>query len=174
MAKSDHLLSFDHPFSLRTLPLVLPERQRLIVGQRAKITFLPPLTTTFTPQGGWSVIGWHYGIGLRFRAFFKYWGRAVILIFKQGNGCAMKYVRWRNKIGPAFLQIAHFVQFANTTLHGIAHNFQTSLANGLQTQVIYRIELKGFYVVFSRTHAGPGRAVKLEQKENSRNHVQAF
>ena len=40
--------------------------------------------------------------------------------------------------------------------------------------VNYRGELKGLYVLLSRTQAGPGRAVKQEQEENSRNHVQAF
>ena len=39
---------------------------------------------------------------------------------------------------------------------------------------LYRGELKGLYVLLSRTQAGPGRAVKHEQDENSRNHVQAF
>ena len=30
------------------------------------------------------------------------------------------------------------------------------------------------YFLLSRTHAGPGRTVKQEQKEITRNHVQAF
>ena len=39
---------------------------------------------------------------------------------------------------------------------------------------MYRDELKGVYVFLSRTKSGPGRAVKQEQEENSRNHVHAF
>ena len=39
---------------------------------------------------------------------------------------------------------------------------------------MYRSELKGLFVLLSRTQAGPGRAVKQEQEENSRNHIQAF
>ena len=35
-------------------------------------------------------------------------------------------------------------------------------------------EQKGLYVLLRRSQAGPGRAVKQEQEENSRNHVQAF
>ena len=38
----------------------------------------------------------------------------------------------------------------------------------------YRCELKGLFVLLSRTHTGPGRAIKQEQEENSLNHVQAF
>ena len=38
----------------------------------------------------------------------------------------------------------------------------------------YRGELKGLYVLLSRTQAGPGRAVEQEQEENSRNHVQVL
>ena len=33
---------------------------------------------------------------------------------------------------------------------------------------------KGLYVLLSRTQAGAGRTVKLEQEEISRNHVQTF
>ena len=36
----------------------------------------------------------------------------------------------------------------------------------------YRDELKGLYVLLSRTQAGPGRTVKQEQEDISRNHVQ--
>ena len=39
---------------------------------------------------------------------------------------------------------------------------------------IYRGELKGLYAMLSRTRAGSGRALKNEQEDNSRNHVQAF
>ena len=39
---------------------------------------------------------------------------------------------------------------------------------------MYIGELKGLYVLLSRTQAGPGRAIKQEQKENSRNHVQTI
>ena len=38
----------------------------------------------------------------------------------------------------------------------------------------YKGELKGLYVLLSRTQAGPGSAVKQEQEENSRNHIPAF
>ena len=38
----------------------------------------------------------------------------------------------------------------------------------------YRGESKGFYVLLSRNLAGPGRAVKQEQEDNSSNHVPAF
>ena len=39
---------------------------------------------------------------------------------------------------------------------------------------MYREELKGLYVLLSRTQPGPGRAAKEELEESSRNHVQAF
>ena len=39
---------------------------------------------------------------------------------------------------------------------------------------IYKGELQGLYVLLSRTQAGPGRAIKQQQEENSRNHVKAF
>ena len=39
---------------------------------------------------------------------------------------------------------------------------------------LYRSELKGLYVMLSRTHAGPIRAVMQEQEGNSPNHEQAF
>ena len=38
----------------------------------------------------------------------------------------------------------------------------------------YRGINKGLYVLLSRTQEGPGRAVKQEQEEMSRNHVQTF
>ena len=38
----------------------------------------------------------------------------------------------------------------------------------------YWVGLKGLNVLLSRTQAGPGRAVKQEQEENSRNHVRTF
>ena len=38
----------------------------------------------------------------------------------------------------------------------------------------YRGGNKGLFVLVSRTQAGPGRTVKLEQEEISRNHVQTF
>ena len=38
----------------------------------------------------------------------------------------------------------------------------------------YREANKGLYVLLSRTQAGPGRTVKQEQEEISRNHVQTF
>ena len=39
---------------------------------------------------------------------------------------------------------------------------------------IYRDRLKGVQILLSRTQAGPGRTVKQEQEEASRNHVQTF
>ena len=39
---------------------------------------------------------------------------------------------------------------------------------------MYRDRLKGMQILLSRTQAGPGRAVKQEQEQTSRNHVQAF
>ena len=38
----------------------------------------------------------------------------------------------------------------------------------------YRGVNKGLFVLLSRTQAGPGRTVKQEQEEISRNHVQTF
>ena len=38
----------------------------------------------------------------------------------------------------------------------------------------YRGGNKGLFVLLSRTQAGPGRTVKQEQEEISRNHVQTF
>ena len=38
----------------------------------------------------------------------------------------------------------------------------------------YRSEKKSLQILLSRTKAGPGRKVKQEQEEISRNHVQAF
>ena len=40
--------------------------------------------------------------------------------------------------------------------------------------ILYRGGNKGLYVLLSRTQAGPGRTVKEEQEEISRNHVQTF
>ena len=39
---------------------------------------------------------------------------------------------------------------------------------------LYRGEIKGMYILLSRTQARPGRAGKQEQEENSRNYVKAF
>ena len=38
--------------------------------------------------------------------------------------------------------------------------------------MLYRDRLKSMQILLSRTQAGPGRAVKQEQKQTSRNHVQ--
>ena len=40
--------------------------------------------------------------------------------------------------------------------------------------LMYRGELKGLYVLLSKTLAGLGRAFKQEQEEKSGNHVQAL
>ena len=37
---------------------------------------------------------------------------------------------------------------------------------------IYRDEINSLQIQLSRTQAGPGRAVKEQQEQNSRNHVQ--
>ena len=42
------------------------------------------------------------------------------------------------------------------------------------TSYPYRGANKGLYVLLSRTQAGPGRTVKQEQEQISRNHVQTF
>ena len=39
---------------------------------------------------------------------------------------------------------------------------------------LYRGANKGLHVLLSRTQAGPGRTVKQEQEQISRNHVQTF
>ena len=39
---------------------------------------------------------------------------------------------------------------------------------------VYRAPGKSMYFLLSRTQAGPGRTVKQEQEEISRNHVQTF
>ena len=41
-------------------------------------------------------------------------------------------------------------------------------------RIVYRGANKGVHVMLSRTQAGPGRTVKQEQEEISRNHVQTF
>ena len=41
-------------------------------------------------------------------------------------------------------------------------------------EILYRDRLKGMQILLSRTQAGPDRTGKLEQKQTSRNHVQAF
>ena len=41
-------------------------------------------------------------------------------------------------------------------------------------RLLYRGGNKGLLVLLSRTQAGPGRTVKQEQEEISRNHVLAF
>ena len=46
----------------------------------------------------------------------------------------------------------------------------------MQTKLLfyYRDRLKGVQILLSNSQAGPGRKVKQEQEEISRNHVQAF
>ena len=46
--------------------------------------------------------------------------------------------------------------------------------NFMSYQLMYRVANKGLHVLLSRTQAGPGRTVKQEQEEISRNHVQTF
>ena len=45
---------------------------------------------------------------------------------------------------------------------------------GMFCSYMYKDELKGLHVLLRRTQAGPGRAIKQEQEQNSRNHLQAF
>ena len=40
--------------------------------------------------------------------------------------------------------------------------------------ILYRDRLKGLHILLSNSQAGPGRKVKQEQEEISRNHVQDF
>ena len=49
-----------------------------------------------------------------------------------------------------------------------------SLVNFGFVNLLYLVGLKGLNVLLSRTQAGPGRAVKQEQEDNSRNHVRTF
>ena len=44
----------------------------------------------------------------------------------------------------------------------------------LEPEAIYRDRLKCMQILLSNGQAGPGRKVKQEQEEISRNHVQAF
>ena len=39
---------------------------------------------------------------------------------------------------------------------------------------MYRDRLKGVHILLSNSQAGPGKTVKQEQEEISRNHVQVF
>ena len=64
--------------------------------------------------------------------------------------------------------LAFFVSNASTKIVFAA---DASVADGLEQ---YRGGNKGLFVLVSRTQAGPGRAVKQEQEEISRNHVQTF
>ena len=54
------------------------------------------------------------------------------------------------------------------------HNQPNVYVYELGLPVLYRGENKGLHVLLSRTHSGPGRTVKQEQEEISRNHVQAL
>ena len=42
------------------------------------------------------------------------------------------------------------------------------------SRIMYRDRLNGMQILLNRTQARPGRAVKQEQEQNSRNHVQTF
>ena len=53
-------------------------------------------------------------------------------------------------------------------------NQETAKVEKLDERFKYRGVNKGLYVLLSRTQAGPGRTVKQEQEEISRNHVQTF
>ena len=48
------------------------------------------------------------------------------------------------------------------------------LENELAHPLKYRAPGKSMYFLLSRTQAGPGKTVKQEQEEISRNHVQTF
>ena len=45
---------------------------------------------------------------------------------------------------------------------------------GRKSAMNYRGGNKGFFVLLSRTQAGPSRTVKQEQEDISRNHIQTF
>ena len=54
---------------------------------------------------------------------------------------------------------------------------QTSLsleASAVMQRLFYPRWLKGVHILLSNSQAGPGRKVKQEQEDISRNHVQAF
>ena len=52
------------------------------------------------------------------------------------------------------------------------HNFLSTIA--ALPVPMYRDRLKGVQILLSNSQAGPGRTVKQEQQEISRNHIQAF
>ena len=56
----------------------------------------------------------------------------------------------------------------------LSEHFSIKMSNGEAPPKLYRGVNKGLYVWLSRTQAGPGRTVKQEQEEISRNHVQTF
>ena len=49
-----------------------------------------------------------------------------------------------------------------------------AVLDSVRVLLLYRGVNKGLYVLLSRTQAGPGRTVKQEQEEISRNHIQTF
>ena len=51
---------------------------------------------------------------------------------------------------------------------------KTERYNAMLSLWLYRDRLKGMQMLLSRTQAEPGRRVKQEQEDISRNHVQAF
>ena len=62
-------------------------------------------------------------------------------------------------------------------VHGVLHHYFVQALNGLHIFTfsnMYRAPGKSMYLLLSRTQAGPGRTVKQEQEEISRNHVQTF
>ena len=50
----------------------------------------------------------------------------------------------------------------------------SSTYSAFKITTMYRAEKKSLQILLSRTEAGPGRTVKQEQEEISRNHVQTF
>ena len=53
----------------------------------------------------------------------------------------------------------------------LSEHFSIKMSNGEAPPKLHRGANIGLYVLLSRTQAGPGRAVKQEQEEISRNHV---
>ena len=59
-------------------------------------------------------------------------------------------------------------------MHGVADLQVQAISTTYGRYTVYRAPGKSMYLLLSRTQAGPGRTVKQEQEEISRNHVQTF
>ena len=58
------------------------------------------------------------------------------------------------------------------SLHNSEHDCHETVA--MKKYKMHRDRLKGVQILLINSQAGPGRKVKQEQEEMSRNHVQAF